>query len=225
MKLELLKRIEQLGGNTQHISQTQCLKEQLQSIDFQYVVYQKPALTSWLDLEEQEPLIGLNEFISSQEKRLNTDCYGLYEDIIDYYYSPEGKNLGQMTWLGRLFTPFTPNTSDYEQWSSHFHTHGILPENLLNRVDDSIPEFIQIFHGNGYPDHYYICLSDPMPENPMVYSTDSESFFEMLNCEGYLHDFLNCCLTPQELIEMVKNRVELVEHDKALKTFSEFTHV
>lgn len=69
-------------------------------------------------------------------------------------------------------------------------------------------EFIQLLKSNGYPDHYYVCTSDPQPDNPMVYSTDCEDFFKSLHVEGRLKDFLNHCLAASELIDLIKARIE-----------------
>jgi hypothetical protein len=51
-------------------------------------------------------------------------------------------------------------------------------------------------------------LSDPNPENPTVFGTDHEVFFSELTNEGNLDDFLNRFMTKNELIEIVKDKLE-----------------
>ena len=218
MRQKILTRMKALGGQIDQVDVHQDLIDQLHIIKFNVVLYQKPHLTSWLDTNDQEPLIGLNAFMAEQETRLKEDCYGVYEDLIDHYYEPQSKSLGQLYWNVQTFTPFKPNTAHYEQWHRYFLEHQINLIDGLPSMRHATPEFIQILKGTGYPDHYYVCTHDLDRNNPMVYSTDSENFFKELHIEGYLSDFLNCCLSPRELIEMLKAREQQ-------NTFLEFTHV
>ena len=71
-----------------------------------------------------------------------------------------------------------------------------------------MPDFIQVFYSYGFPDNYYICLSDPNPENPTLFGTDHEEYFREVTNEGNFEDFLNTFMTKDELLEIVKKRIE-----------------
>ena len=80
--------------------------------------------------------------------------------------------------------------------------------NLLTEIvevtGDETPDLIQLFYTSGYPDHIYIALSDPNPENPTLFGTDHEVFFGEIDNMGSLEDYLNTLMTPEELINIVE---------------------
>lgn len=63
---------------------------------------------------------------------------------------------------------------------------------------------MQIVHSHGFPDHLYVCLSDPDPSNPTVWGTDHEVFFQEIEPQGSLLEWLQTRMTPQELIAIVR---------------------
>ena len=65
-----------------------------------------------------------------------------------------------------------------------------------------------IGHSYGFPDNLFICLTDPYQENPIVYGTDHEVFFDEITKQGTLEDFFNSFMTKEELIEIVKMKLE-----------------
>jgi hypothetical protein len=65
-----------------------------------------------------------------------------------------------------------------------------------------------IGYSYGFPDSLFICLTDPNPENPMVYGTDHEVLFEEITKEGTLEEYFNSFMTKEELIEIVKANIE-----------------
>ncbi|MFW1644936.1 hypothetical protein [Acinetobacter guillouiae] len=52
-------------------------------------------------------------------------------------------------------------------------------------------------------------MSDPDPENPTLFGTDHEVFFTEVTHEGSLEDFFNRCMTPSELISIIKAKMNL----------------
>lgn len=66
------------------------------------------------------------------------------------------------------------------------------------------PDFICIFYSYGYPDHYFICTEDSQPANPTVYSTDHEVYFDEMENEGSLEEFLDRFMTKEEFLEVVR---------------------
>lgn len=84
--MDILKRIQQLGGAIEKVCVHTPILQQLILISFDVALYQKPLLTSWADINDQESLIGLNEFMTNHQHRLADDCCGVYQDIVEYYY-------------------------------------------------------------------------------------------------------------------------------------------
>jgi hypothetical protein len=79
---------------------------------------------------------------------------------------------------------------------------------IIKVTNDLSPDFVLLFTSYGFPDSYYIALSDPNPENPTLFGTDHEVFFREVTNEGNLEDFLNTFMTKEELLEIVKRRIE-----------------
>ncbi len=73
---------------------------------------------------------------------------------------------------------------------------------------------MEIAYSYGFPDGYYICLSDPNPENPTVFSTDHEVYFEEITNEGTFKDFLNRFCTEKEFIEIVRSYIAYEKEDR-----------
>lgn len=49
------------------------------------------------------------------------------------------------------------------------------------------------------------CLTDPDPENPIVYSTDHEVYFQEIDNKGTLEDFLEKYMTKDEFYRWKKS--------------------
>ena len=65
-------------------------------------------------------------------------------------------------------------------------------------------DFICIFYSYGYPDHFFVCATDPDQNNPTVYGTDHEMYFQEIENEGKLEEFLDRFMTQKEFLETVK---------------------
>lgn len=207
MKKEILEKIQQLGGNIDNVKGNS-LAEDLFSITFDTVLYQRPEDTPWQTAEQAEPIYGIGEFINENEALFNTDKQTLYDKIIDKYFCLTREGYGQVFWLPNLFTPFKEGTADFEEWNDDFTDEETDLSEIIKVTNDQTPDFIQVFYSYGFPDNYYICLSDPNPENPTLFGTDHEEFFREVTNEGSLEDFFNTFMTKEEVLEIVKKRIE-----------------
>lgn len=207
MKKEILEKIKQLGGNIDHVKGNS-LSDDILSISFNTVLYPRTEDTPWQTAEDAEPIYGIGEFINKNEELFKTDKQAFYNKIIDTYFRLTDEGYGQVFWQPKLFTPFKEGTEDCEEWNSEFIDEDIDLSEIIKVTHDKTPDFIEIFYSYGFPDHYYICLSDPNPENPTLFGTDHEEYFREVTNQGNLEDFLNTFITKEELIEIVKNRIE-----------------
>lgn len=206
MKQEILDRLKELGGNIDQVKGNSIV-EDLLSISFNTVLYRRPIDTPWATADETEPIYGIGKFVDDNKDLFDSDKDTFYNKMIDTYYRLTKEGYGQMFWIARLFTPYKEGTSDFEEWNMDF-TDDVNLEEVYKIVDDPKPDFIQLFYSYGFPDNYYICLSDPNPENPTLFGTDHEQFFYEVTNEGNLEEFLRKFMTKKELIEIVKKRID-----------------
>ena len=205
---EIISRIRQLGGKTDHVKGTS-LREDILSITFDTVLYQRPVDTPWAKAEDMEPIYGIGQFFDDNKNLFEKDEQAFYDKLIDKYYRLTEEGYGQMFWTAQLFTPFKEGTEDFDEWNDMFvDNEDIDLSEVIELTHDRRPDFIQVFYNYGFPDHYYICLSDPNPENPTLFGTDHEVFFSEITNEGTLEDFLSTFMTKKELIEIIKGQVE-----------------
>ena len=208
MKIEILQRIKALGGNIDRV-QGKSLQADLLSITFDTVLYPRPQDAPWATADEQEPICDLGELINVNEALFKRDKAAFYQMIIDHYYCLTEEGYGQTFWQPLLFTPFKAGTDDYQEWHDLFSSDKYVNLSEFEQVTgDKTPDFLQLFYSYGFPDRYYICLSDPNPENPTVFGTDREAFFLEVSNEGTLEDFLHSFMTKEELIAIIKKEIE-----------------
>ena len=207
MKKQILDRIKALGGNTDHV-QGHSLVDDLVSIQFNTVLYERPSDAPWATADQQEPIFGLGEYIDQHKTVLDADPDAFYRKLIQDYYQLTEEGRGQTFWQPFLFTPYKEGTDDFEEWNYDFLQSDIDLTEVIQLTQNPKPDFLQLFYRYGFPDQYYICLSDPKPENPTLLGTDHEVFFKEVTNQGNLEDFLNSCMTPAELIEIVKGALE-----------------
>lgn len=99
----------------------------------------------------------------------------------------------RITFQKKLFTPFKTGTNDCDEWSS------CLDKDKIRTVIKSEKlEFLFIGETGGFPNFYFICLSDQNTENPTVYSTDHEVFFDEVEVVGTLEDYFNLFVSDIE---------------------------
>ncbi|OCB75534.1 hypothetical protein B0A79_23765 [Flavobacterium piscis] len=207
MKKEILEQIKKLGGNIDNVKGNS-LQEDLQSITFDTVLYQRPTDKPWATAEEEEPIYGIGDFINQNESLFKEDKAALYDKIIQKYFRLTTEGFGQVFWEASPFTPFKEGTPDYAEWNGDFTDDETDLTEIIKVTNDPSPDFIMLFTSYGFPDSYYIALSDPNPENPTLFGTDHEVFFREVTNEGNLEDFLNTFMTKEELLEIVKRRIE-----------------
>jgi hypothetical protein len=208
MKETILNKIKALGGNIEKVK-GKSLEEDLQAITFSTVLYPRQEDTPWSNAEESEPIYGIGKFIDKHIKLFETEKQVFYDKIINHFFRVTDDAYGQTFYKGQLFTPFRIGTSDFEEWNIDFtEDDSIDLKKVVKLTKNKKPDFINLFYNYSYPDHHYICLSDPNPENPTVFGTDHEVFFGELTNEGNLEDFLDRFMTKDELIQIVKDKLE-----------------
>lgn len=208
MKAEILERIKQLGGTVDHV-QHKSLADDLLSITFDTVLYRRPEDTPWQTAEQAEPIYGIGAFIQENEDLFKADKVAFYTKMTNRYFCLTEEGYGQLFWQPRLFTPFKEGTADFDEWNSDFTDEEETDLREITKVTgDTTPDFIELFYSYGFPDTYYIAVSDPHPENPTLFGTDHEVYFREVTNEGTLEDFLHNCMTKEELLEIVKKRME-----------------
>jgi hypothetical protein len=208
IKQEILSRIVQLGGNIDNVAGSS-LAADLQAITFDTVLYPAPIDTPWQKASEAEPIYGIAAFINENEPLFKTDKTAFYDKIIDHYFRITREGFGQRFFTGELFTPFKAGTPDHKEWNGDFTDRDMVDlSEVVAVTNDPQPDFVHVFESYGFPDNYYISLSDPNPENPTLFGTDHEVFFREITNEGNLEDFLKKFLTKEELVELIKKRIE-----------------
>lgn len=207
MKKEILEQIKKLGGNIDHVK-GYSLQEDLQSITFDTVLYKRRTDTPWATAEEEEPIYGIADFVNENEALFNEDKEAFYDKIIQKYFRLTEEGFGQMFWEVSSFTPFKEGTEDYAEWNDDFTDEETDLSEIIKVTGDPTPDFILLMTSYGFPDNFYITLSDPNPENPTLFGTDHEVFFREVSNEGNLENFMNSFITKEELLEILKKRIE-----------------
>lgn len=208
MQTTLLERIKALGGsiNPDVLNRAKdtnvSLQQWLSAISFNTVLYTKPEDTPWASAEDQEPIVGMNDFFETNKNLFKKDEEAFYQTLIQHFYCLTDEPYGQTWFTNQLFTPFKEGTDDYAEW------HGAWEEGELKKsINGDTMEFIFIARDSGYPSNLFVCLSDPKPENPTVYGTDHTLFFEEISTHGKLLEYLNTFMTKDELLRIVKKRL------------------
>lgn len=59
-----------------------------------------------------------------------------------------------------------------------------------------------------FPTIFTYHFRTPNPENPTLFGTDHEVFFSEISNLGTLEDYLNAFMTKEELLAIIKNKLE-----------------
>lgn len=192
MNKHIINKINILGGNTEALSADKSFAENWQGIRFDHHLYDK----DW-------DVYGIDAFYELHKDVYYNDAGKFYENLLEHYFSDHELPYGQYFFRNWIFTPFKENTDDYEELD------GLVEENEIREVVEGTEmEFICLFYSYGYPDHFFVCMSDPDPSNPTVYSTDHEVYFQEIENEGSLENFLDRFMTKEEFQEVVKTYLE-----------------
>ena len=206
MKQEILDRIKELGGNIDNVKGIS-LQEILQAVEFNQPLYPH-------ELWGTE-LYGIDEFYKKNKSSYQQNKENFYEELMNHFFSLAEYPYGQMFYRAELFTPFKKNTEDYEEWNEIFTDEDEVDLSEIYEVSkNKTPDFIKLLDSNGYPDGYYICLSDNDLENPTIFGTDHEEFFSEISNEGTLIEFLEQFYTKEEFLKIVTNYIENEKTDK-----------
>lgn len=202
LKESILNRIESLGGNTSDIK-GESLKEIFESISFNSVMYPKQEDTPWSKASEAEPIYGINEFVKNNEALLKLNKSEFYNKLVSNFYTLTEEPYAQVFFRNWTFTPFKEGTDDYNEWNGEWELN-----HFKETIKGEAMDLMIIAYAYGYPDHHFICLSDPNPENPTVYGTDHEVYFDEISVIGLMEDYYNSFLTKEELLVIAKAKLD-----------------
>ncbi|HAS44612.1 MAG TPA: hypothetical protein DCS93_29300 [Microscillaceae bacterium] len=205
MKQVILERIKVLGGNVDKV-EGKSLEEDLKVISFNTVLYPKPQNTPWAKSDEQEPIAGIGDFVEENRTLFKADKARFYDQMLAHFYKLPQEPQGQTVFMNELFTPFTEGTATFEEWQGEWEEADW--RQTIKAKDSEVLEVMFIGHSYSYPDHLFVCLADPNPENPQVYGTDHEVFFDEISLEGTLEEYFNHFMTKEELLAIVKAKLE-----------------
>lgn len=187
MKDTIINKIKTLGGNTDAVDQGKNFIENWKSITFNHYLYDK----DW-------DVYGIDQFYESNKELYHNQPEKFYENLLNHYFSAHDSAYGQYFVKDWMFTPFKEGSEDQEEFDD------LIDEDYVQEVVGiSKPEFMCILYSYGYPDHYFVCTTDPDPSNPTVYSTDHEVYFDELENEGNFDEFLDRFMTKEEFRKVV----------------------
>ncbi len=188
MNKSIVDKIKQLGGNTEGLRADKSFVENWKSISFSHHLYDK----DW-------DVYGIDQYYEQYKDLYIEDQKIFYKNLLEHYFSNHELPYGQYFFKDWIFTPFKENTEDYEELD------GLVDEYELKKiVQGKKMDFICIFYSYGYPDHFFVCATDPDQNNPTVYGTDHEMYFQEIENEGKLEEFLDRFMIQKEFLETVK---------------------
>jgi len=199
MKQEILIQIQRLGGNIDNVKGNS-LQEDLELIEFKHPLYPN---------DYDDELYGTDEFYKNNKQLYLENKQVFYKNLVDHFFSDHDIPYGQAFFRNFLFTPFRQNSKDFGELD------GLVEESEIRKVVKGTDlDFMCICYSYGFPDQYFVCLTDPNQENPTVYGTDHEVYFREIETEGTLEDFFKRFLTKHEFSKVVEHYIENIKTDK-----------
>ena len=203
MKQEILDALKNLGGNIDN-AKDGSLYEDLLSVTFDTVLY--------ADFHNDFEIWELEKFYNENNDLYSSDKNTFSAKLLDKYFRLTRDGMCQEFWDVKMFTPFKKDTDDYKEWNSIFSDDVFgkcvdLTE-IRKITDNTKPDFMFLFESYGFPDSYFICLTDPQPDNPTVFGTDHEGFFREISNRGSLLDFLKNFISKEKFIEIAIEDIE-----------------
>lgn len=193
MKQAILAQIRRLGGNTDGVT-CASLQADLAAIVFKNPLYPAAYLTE---------LTGVTEFWEQHQLLYRTDRPAFDQQLLAHFFADQELPYGQAFFRNFLFTPFKEGSPDYGELDGL-----VTPDEIRQVVAGTDLDFMCICYSYGFPDHYFVCLTDADPENPAVYGTDHEVFFSEVTKEGTLEEFFNGFVTPEDFLAAATKHLE-----------------
>ena len=197
MKQEILDALKNLGGNIDN-AKGGSLYEDLLSVTFDTVLY--------ADFHNDFEIWELEKFYNENNDLYSSDKNTFSAKLLDKYFRLTRDGMCQEFWDVKMFTPFKKDTDDYKEWNSIFSDVDLTE--IRKITDNTKPDFMFLFESYRFPDSYFICLSDPQPNNPTVFGTDHEEFFREISNRGSLLDFLKNFISKEKFIEIAIEDIE-----------------
>lgn len=194
MTVEIIQRLTALGA----------VGIEKNNADFQ--TFWHPILWDQFLYSKDWNYYGLEDFYKENQNLHQLDRKEFNKKLINYYFTPSENYFGQHRKIFDLFAPFNPLNKNFGELDGLIES-----DELRELVEGNELEFIKLFHTETYPNLYFVCTSDPNPENPIVYTTDHETFFQEIEAEGNLADFLNHYLTKDEFLVYVEEYIKQIE--------------
>lgn len=136
-----------------------------------------------------------------------------YSNLKSHFFNPNNDDFevsyGQMFYGAIDFTPYKEGSADFTEWNDIFTDDEEVDLSEIYKVtNEKEPSFIKIIDSNGYLDSFFICTSDKKPDDPTVFGTDHEVFFNEISNDGSLSKFLEQFYTEDEFLAIVTNYIE-----------------
>lgn len=186
MQASVLSRIRELGGSAAATVAGAPIDEQLAAVTLRCSLY-----------DSEWEAYGVDELVLAHRDLYQHERARFFDEAVDDLLSDVEKPRGQAVWTVRRFTPLREGTADHDEWWGHFQSLPLSEIRAL--VGGGVIDFAQVLYRHGWPDHSYVCLQDPNPENPTVFGTDHEEFFRVLTVQGTLGDVLDGFLDRRQL--------------------------
>jgi hypothetical protein len=196
MKQAILAQLQRLGGNTDGVT-GESLQADLAAIVFKNPLYPTEYLTE---------LRGVDEFFAQHQQLYRASQPEFYAKLAGHFFADQEIAYGQAFFRNFLFTPFKADSRDYGELDGL-----VTPAEIRQVVAGTDLDFMCVCYSYGFPDHYFVCLTDANPENPTVYGTDHEVFFSELTKAGTLEEFFNGFVTPEEFLAAAKRHLETID--------------
>ncbi|MDJ0367044.1 hypothetical protein QMK33_17985 [Hymenobacter sp. H14-R3] len=193
MKPAIITQLQRLGGTTDGVTGAS-LQADLAAIVFKNPLY--PA--SYLN-----ELTGVTGFWEQHQPLYHADRSAFCQLLLEHFFADHEVPYGQAFFRNFLFTPFKAGSPDEGELDGL-----VTPDEIREVVAAADLDFMCICYSYGFPDHYFVCLTDTDQENPAVYGTDHEVFFSEITKEGTLEAFFNDFITPAEFLAAATKHLE-----------------
>jgi hypothetical protein len=204
LKIEILNNISDLGGDVSQVKGVS-LQADFAAIRFKHSLY---------ETDFGDEFYGVDDFYAANKSLYLTNKEQFYVALMQHFYANPDEikaemYYGQMLFRNTLFTPFVKGTFDFDEWNQSFADENQVNLSEIYKVSKNRqPDFMFIAFNYGYPENFFICLSDQNPENPTVFGMDRETFYGEITNEGNLEDFFKRFITKDAFLKMVQHYID-----------------